>query len=125
MQIPPPLPLYSFPQSKSPNQPPLTGFSHSLPVVRHLNRTAVDRPLLREPLQDPRRGMALAQWFRSREREEASRCKQANGSTMTQRLVYDNSDPTGSLLDRRTDDIEFDSWYATPFLCLKLADAQV
>ncbi|KAJ8609708.1 hypothetical protein CTAYLR_008434 [Chrysophaeum taylorii] len=95
VMIPPPLPLYPFPQS--PEQPPLTGFAHTLPVVRHASSSCSSR--LREPLQDPRRGVVLGQWFAAREREE---------SETKRRLVYDTA---GGSASRQEDDLEFDSWF--------------
>lgn len=70
--VPPPLPLYTFPRAQTPDAPPMTGFAHSLPVVRHRTRGAAARRglALREPLQDPRRGLLLAHWFGVRDREE-------------------------------------------------------
>ena len=72
MAIPPPMPLYTFPRSRTPDAPPMTGFAHSLPVIRHrMSKAKLRRGKpLREPLQDPRRGLLLAHWFGVRDREE-------------------------------------------------------
>ena len=132
---------------------------------------------LREPLQDPRRGLHLARWFHERDRNEfeASQAKKERETKKrrdaalaaalaakervqetsedsdlavkgvntelssvaaflkdkkerekagsrpesveevqeppTRRLVYDSADPEGKNLDRRLDDLEFDSWF--------------
>ncbi|KAH8060941.1 zinc carboxypeptidase [Aureococcus anophagefferens] len=193
-EVPPPLPLYTFPRSQTPDAPPMTGFAHSLPVVRHRTSTGKGPSrrggALREPLQDPRRGLLLAHWFGVRDREEAelsqakldreAKRRQAemaalqlshlglaaaagdggplsvegvgvgdsDGPTAVQqtasavaaflaqqrderesrrrdaqppepgereppsrRLVYDTADRDGLSVDRRDDDLEFDSWF--------------
>ena len=168
--IPPPLPLYNFPKSFEAQNvaPPLTGFSHSLPIVRHRVASSAARrgTPLREPLQDPRRGLHLSRWFHERDNAEfeasrlkkerdlrrkfaeEARAKQVDEETAeelklldaessvaqflrdtaerkkkelppeeaiveppTRRLVYDSADPDGKSLDRRLDDLEFDSWF--------------
>ena len=39
--IPPPMPLYTFPRASDASEgPPMTGFSHSLPVLRHRTQPA-------------------------------------------------------------------------------------
>ena len=198
--IPPPLPLwgrgvlpsvvragslvarrYNFPRSHEQQNaaPPLTGFAHSLPIIKHrVARSSLRRGTpLREPLQDPRRGLHLARWFHERDRNEfeASQAKKERETKKrrdaalaaalaakervqetseddslavkgvntelssvaaflkdkkerekagsrpdsveevqeppTRRLVYDSADPEGKNLDRRLDDLEFDSWF--------------
>ncbi|KAH8057385.1 zinc carboxypeptidase [Aureococcus anophagefferens] len=87
-EVPPPLPLYTFPRSQTPDAPPMTGFAHSLPVVRH--RTSATSARAEGATRSRRAGR----------REPPSR-----------RLVYDTADRDGLSVDRRDDDLEFDSWF--------------
>ncbi|KAJ1447346.1 hypothetical protein M885DRAFT_576130 [Pelagophyceae sp. CCMP2097] len=103
VHIPPPLPLYTFPRSKTPEQPPRTGFAHTLPVVHHriAPRAEDARPLpLREPLQDPRRGLLLAQWFGARDREE-SEILAAQRSERERRAMYE---PVDKAVDKEAEE---------------------